>query len=181
MCLSGNSAWQCLITHLLVFWRCPDPSIQPVIDCLRAGNGPGGLLIFLFIAQPWVSSLCRPRLGLPLWSPCLRGLQGEMKITHMNYTVKQVVLSLDFTLDIGEDYTNARISGRADRICGQVIPHASALTGLSYLLIQHCVSLTTAFSTSVNISVNIHQSAPPTHTQAQTSQESQTAFWLHIN
>ncbi len=59
MCVlvESNSAMTRLITHVLVFSRCPDASIQPVVGCLRGGSGPGGVLIFLLIAQPGVSSL----------------------------------------------------------------------------------------------------------------------------
>lgn len=68
------------LTHRVpVFCRCPDASVQPLISCLRVGSGPGGFLIFLLIAQSGVSSLCWPRLGLPLRSPRLRGLQGETR------------------------------------------------------------------------------------------------------
>lgn len=86
-----------------MFRRCPDASIQPVVGRVRVGSGPWGVLDFLLIAQPGVSSLCWPRLGLPLRSPRLRGLQGEPKIARMNYTVKQVFVCLGVTLDVGDD------------------------------------------------------------------------------
>lgn len=55
--IRGSSAMTHLITLVLVFCRCPDASIQPVVGCVRGGSGPGGVLIFLLIAQPGVSSL----------------------------------------------------------------------------------------------------------------------------
>lgn len=104
--------WHVFISHLLVFCRCPDASIQPVVCGLRRGTGSGGVLICLLIAQSGVSSLCWPRLGLPLWSPRLWGLQGETNITHINYAAKQAILSSDYTLGVGEAWSEDKWMSR---------------------------------------------------------------------
>lgn len=140
--------------------RCLDASIQPVVGRLRDGSGPGGVLNFLLIAQPGVSSLCWPRLGLSLWSPRMRGLQGETTITRMNYAVKQVLVS--FWCRVRSWST--RWGSKASLVNGhRRIESVARLshTPLLYRLIFHSVLLTAAFSSSVNIPANIHQSLLP--------------------
>lgn len=68
------------LSDRLVCCRCPDPSLQPIFGSLWLGGRPRGAFGLFVGAKPGVSSLRWPRLGLPLRSPRLRGLQGEREI-----------------------------------------------------------------------------------------------------
>lgn len=68
------------LSDRLVCCRCPDPSLQPIFSSLWVGGRPGGAFGLFVGAQPGVPSLRWSRLGLPLRSPRLRGLQGEREI-----------------------------------------------------------------------------------------------------
>lgn len=64
----------------LLCCRRPDARLQPILSSLWVGGRPGGAFGLLLRAQPGVSRLRWPCLGLPLRSPRLRGLQGETEI-----------------------------------------------------------------------------------------------------
>lgn len=143
------------LSDRLVCCRCPDPSLQPIFGSLWVGGRPGGAFGLFVGAKPGVSSLRWPRLGIPLRSPRLRGLQGEREIKS-----EKII-----QWDNGHDQTNW-------------------LTWniLSGLLLTHPRILFPLFPLFVNSFVNIHQLHPlQVNTQVETSQGSQAGLWLHIN